>query len=357
MKPVILLGEGARGADIEKVMRLGCPILTTWQAIDLVDNTNAHYFGRPGLYGQRLANKVLYEADEVIVIGARLSVWTIGYGQWTKAKSITVCDIDREELDRHRNYARYNGSASMYIDHMIPFDCQHWLFECLEWAAELPWIESPTHNDPEGHIHSHRFVDRLQTFFTKDEIIVTDMGSAMVSAFQVLRIKPPQRLLTSGGLGEMGVALPAAIGAAFASGKRVICLHCDGGMMMNIQELQTIIHHNLPIKIIIFDNCGYEMIKGTQRNLKLSKIGVDAESGVSFPDYRRLAHAWGFAATDVYTWDDFERAIPAMMAYQGPSVVVFHMDENQQLLPKIQPVLNPDGTITPPRFDQLSPIL
>jgi acetolactate synthase-1/2/3 large subunit len=357
MKPVILLGEGARNADMGKVARLNCPILTTWQAIDLFDNTHPNYFGRPGLYGQRLANKILYEADEVFAIGARLSVWTIGYGEWTKAAHVTIVDIDRGELARFPHYLKFNGSAEMFIEHMNPFECQPWLFECWQWAAELPWVESPTHDDPPAHIHSHRFIDRLQKFFIKDEIIVTDMGSAMVSAFQVLRIVPPQRLLTSGGLGEMGVALPAAIGAAFASGRRVICLHCDGGMMLNIQELQTIIHHNLPIKIFIFDNRGYEMIKGTQRNLKLEKIGVDAESGVSFPDYRRLAHAWGFAATDIYTWDDFERAIPAMMVYEGPSIAVFHMDENQQLLPKIQPVLNEDGTITPPRFDQLSPIL
>ena len=357
MKPVILLGEGARGADIEKVMRLGCPVLTTWQAVDLVDNTHTNYFGRPGLYGQRIANKILYEADEVFVIGARLSVWTIGYGQWTKASQIHICDIDGQELAQHTDAIRYNSSAEFFIEKMHPFYCQTWLFECWKWAAELPWIESPTHDDPKGFIHSHQFVDALQRFFSQNEIIVTDMGSAMVSAYQVLRIKPPQRLMTSGGLGEMGVALSAAIGASFGSGGRVICLHCDGGMMMNLQELQTIMHHELPIKIIVFENKGYTMIKGTQDNLKMKRTSVSPDSGVSFPDYRRLAQSFGFASCDVTTWDEFNTAVPQMFATNFPSLIVYHMHPEQKLLPKIQPVINADGTIMPPRFDKLSPQL
>ena len=358
MKPVILLGEGARDADLEKVMNLECPVLTTWQAKDMVDNGHRNYFGSPGLYGNRIANKILYEADEVFVIGARLSVWTVGYGQWTKASQIHVVDIDREELGKHLDVIRFNCSAAFYIDKMKPFYCKSWLSECWQWANELPWIESPTHDDPTGYIHSHQFVDVLQRFFSKDEIIVTDMGSAMVSAFQTLRLKPPQRLMTSGGLGEMGVALSAAIGASFGSGKkRVICLHCDGGMMMNLQELQTIIHHNLPIKIIVFENKGYTMIKGTQDNMNMKRTSVSPDSGVSFPDYRRLAQCFGFASCDVTTWDEFNKAIPQMFATDYPSLIVYHMDPEQKLLPKIQPVVLADGTIMPPRFDKLSPQL
>lgn len=355
-KPVILLGEGARGADMDKVMNLSVPVLTTWQAMDLVDNNHPNYFGRPGLYGQRLANKVLYASNDVIVIGARLSVWTVGYGKFNETGNIRICDIDREELTRFPFAQKYNGSAKMFIDHLMLHSDKDWLLQCYEWKDKLPWVESPTHDDPPNGIHSHRFVDELQKHFGPDEVIVTDMGTAMVAAFQVLRLKPPQRILTSGGLGEMGVALPAAIGASFARNKgRVICLHCDGGLMLNLQELQTILHHNLPIKIIIFDNRGYEMIKGTQRNLNLAKIGVDKESGVSFPDFRRLAHAWGFAACDVTTWEDFHKAVPTMFAVEGPSVLVYHCDN--PLLPKIQPIVQKDGSITPPRFDQLSPQL
>ena len=188
MKPVILIGEGARGVHINKLLSLKCPIVTTWQAADIIDNNHKLYFGRPGLYGQRLANKVLYEADEVHVVGARLSVWTIGYGEWTKAKNITVCDIDVNELKRFKNYTRYQGRAKDYIENLSPFECPEWVEECRKWASELPLVESPTHDDPEGRIHTHRFMDRLQHFFSEDEIIVTDMGSAMAVSYTHLTL-------------------------------------------------------------------------------------------------------------------------------------------------------------------------
>jgi acetolactate synthase-1/2/3 large subunit len=163
--------------------------------------------------------------------------------------------------------------------------------------------------------------------------------------------------MTAGGLGEMGCALPGAIGASFARGKgEVIAFIGDGGMMMNLQELATIWHHQLPIKILVIENDGYSMIKGTFANMKLPRKGVSNATGLSFPDFVLVAVAFGMPACDVWDWEDFDEAIPALLAAKGPSLVVVHIDPEQRFVPRLQPVIK-DGKITPARFDQLSPIL
>ncbi len=160
------------------------------------------------------------------------------------------------------------------------------------------------HDDTNGFMNSYRFMERMNKDIADNEIIVTDMGTALLSAHQVLDIKPPQRLMTSTGLGEMGFGLPAAIGASFGANKQqVLCLNCDGGMMMNLQELQTIVHHELPIKIVIFNNDGYLMIKNSQKSLFDGRYTCsDKKSGVTCPDYTKLGKAFGFETYQLHNW-------------------------------------------------------
>ena len=124
--------------------------------------------------------------------------------------------------------------------------------------------------------------------------------------------------------------------------------------MLNLQELQTIAHHELPVKIIVYENEGYLMIKHTQKNAKMQRAGSDAKSGVSFPDYRRLAQDFGFFSADIWTWEDFAKAIPRLFTVRKPALVVYHMDPEQPLVPRLMHFL-PDGS--KPRFEQLSPLL
>jgi len=155
----------------------------------------------------------------------------------------------------------------------------------------------------------------------------------------------------------MGCGLPAAIGASFARDKgEVLCLVGDGGMMMNIQELQTIVHHRLPVKIIVFENDGYLMIKHTQTAAGSALSSVNAATGVSCPSFRQLAQAFNMPAADVRTWDDFDRALPQLFNARGPALVEYHMAPEQPLVPKLNPVYV-DGKATSPKFDQMSPIL
>lgn len=349
-RPVILLGNGARGSNVGRLLTLGVPILTSWQAKDLVDNKHPSYIGSPGIYGQRAANKVLHEADQVVAIGNRLAIWNVGHEGIRKDQQLIQVEIDKDEL---RSGIHVLGDCKNFVEALPKADCPDWYDKCLAWKATYSLIES-AHKD-NGYINSYRFVDRLQYFLRPDEVIATDMGTAHICAHQVLRLKPPQRIISSGGLGEMGCGLPLAIGASFARNKgEVLCLVGDGGLMMNLQELATIVHHELPIKIIVFRNDGYLMLKHTQKNAGAKLHGVDKSTGLSCPSFRALAHAWGMPACDLKTWSDFDRAIPRLFAAKGPALIEYHMHPEQPLVPKLM-YTTVDGKQVFDRLDSMSP--
>ncbi len=364
-KPVLVIGHGLRMAGAAhlapKLLELGIPVLTSWQAIDLVDNYHPNYFGRPGIYGQRVANKILREADHIVSIGCRLPIWMVGYEGFPWDARLTVCDIDVKEITKHPRAEVVLEDAEVFAQELIshgPHSCDEWLNQCDDWLTQWPWLEPVTHDSTDNYINSYQFLRAVESYLRPNEIIVTDMGSALIGAHQLFRLRPPQRLMTSGGLGEMGCALPAAVGASFASGKgEVLCLHCDGGMMMNLQELQTIVHHRLPIKIIVFENKGYLMIKKTQENLGFERSGVDPSSGLSCPNFRRLAQSMGIQAADVFHSSEVKPLLDQLFAAEGPALLVFHMDPEQPLWPKLNPIKRADGTIGSPDFADLSPRL
>lgn len=355
-RPVFLIGEGCRHADLTNVIESGIPVLSSWQAADLIDNRHSNYFGRPGVYGQRCANKILYEADMITSIGCRLSPFTIGHAGLRPEQHLIMCDIDSAELARFPKAERHCEQARAFIERLgksYRFS-NDWTLQCYKWRNEYPWQEHEK-TTAGGYIDSYAFIDHLQARFREDEVIVTDMGTALTAAYQVLRLRPPQRLLTSGGLGEMGVALPAAVGASFARGKgEVICLHCDGGMMLNLQELQTIVHHNLPIKIIVFSNDGYGMLKHTQKTQGMKYSGVDRASGVSCPDFRRIANAFGIYSGKVSNWLEVDHGLHELFATKGPVILEVETDPEQTQLPKLSYEMV-DGVQQFNRFDQMSP--
>lgn len=363
-RPVILVGHGCRmaGVDMEKLTALGVPLIFSWQAMDLLDSDHPLNFGRCGLYGQRTANKVLYNADFVLALGCRMSIWQCGYepkGFAPNARVVMV-DIDQTELDAKPWAGHIKMDAKEFVEEIADErpETDQWRFQCGQWRQQFPWVESPTHDDANGYIHSHRFMERLQPYLKPNQVIVTDMGTAMIAAHQVLRLKPPQRIMTSGGLGEMGVALPAAIGASFARDKgEVLCLHCDGGLQMNIQELATIAYHKLPIKIIVFENDGYAMIRATQKNANYERFATDTKTGVWCPHATRISEAYGIRSREISEWSQFDDNLKDMFACNEPFLISVAIDPEQLMLPKMNPIRMPDGTKGSPRFDQLSPIL
>jgi acetolactate synthase-1/2/3 large subunit len=368
------LGHGIRLAGAEKQIAplldlLGVPALVSWAGIDMVDSTHPLVFGRAGVYGQRAANFILQNCDYLLTIGTRLAIPQIGYdlAELARGARIDVVDIDATEVVKHKARAQEMlvCDASVFIQALTARLAQHvitarpgWLARCNAYQDQFPWV-GPEHDDQGGFMNSYRFMERLNGFFKKDQIVVTDMGTALLCGHQVLQIRDGQRLMTSTGLGEMGYGLPAAIGVSIALERgEVMCLNCDGGMMLNLQEMQTIAHHKLPIKLFIFNNDGYLMIKHTQNALfKTGYVGTDRASGISCPDFAKIAAAFDMPAFQIRSWDECDETLAKVQAATGPVVCEVFMHPEQLFSPKLSLVAKPDGTLVSPPLEDLSPLV
>lgn len=375
-RPVFWLGHGVRlsGSEEKIVSLLGkykFPTLVTWAGIDMLDDSHPLNYGRAGVYGNRSANFVLQNSDLVIAIGNRFAIPMIGYeySEFAREAKIIQVDIDGSELKKTQELTDVSieSDAGVFIDEILKhadnlkiesLELEKWTNTCNGYRARYPYI-GPEHSDKNGFINSYCFIDKLSDHFKSNQIITTDMGTALLSGHQAIRLRKGQRLMTSTGLGEMGYGLPAAIGASFASQKgEVICLNCDGGMMMNLQELQTVVHHQLPIKIFIFNNEGYLMIKHTQKNLfKGRYVGTDQSSGVSCPDFSKIADAFQIKYYSINTWSDFEDIVPKIQKEKRPIICDIFMDPEQYFYPKLSLAVNDDGVIISPPLEDLSPLL
>jgi acetolactate synthase-1/2/3 large subunit len=373
-RPVLWLGNGIRlagAADRVKTLisRLGIPTLVSWAGIDMVDSDNPLVYGRAGVYGQRCANFVLQNSDLVLAIGTRLAIPQVGYviDELARDAELVVVDVDESEAKKlgPRVVLPIVADAGVFISGLLDALGSEslkapgaWTAQCETYRKRYPWI-GPEHTDQAPFINSYLFMEKLVGHFKPDQVIVTDMGTALLSGHQVIKTRDGQRLMTSTGLGEMGYGLPAAIGASFARDRgEVMCLNCDGGMMMNLQELQTVTHHKLPIKLFIFNNDGYLMIKHTQKNLYAGRsVGVDRTSGVSCPDFSKLAKAFDFPAYQIRTWEDFDRVLPLVQAETGPVICEVFMHPMQYFVPKLSLAVRSDGSIVSPPLEDLSPLL
>ena len=375
-RPVLWLGNGIRlaGAEdrvLQLVDTLGIPTLVSWQACDILDSNHPLCFGRAGVYGQRAANFVLQNCDALICIGTRLAIPQVGYDltEFARAARIAMVDIDSEELLKlgDRIDLPILSDAGNFIDQLLSdtgksYTRPNWINQCEVYRADYPFV-GPEHADMQdasgrSFINSYPFMQSLEKHFHDDQIVVTDMGTALLSGHQVLKFKAGQRMLTSTGLGEMGFGLPGAIGAAIGAGREVLCLNCDGGMMLNLQELQTIAHHKLPIKIIIFNNDGYLMIKHTQKALFAGRYsGSDRKSGVTCPDFAKVAYAFDIPSFQIRTWEDVETILPEVLAIDGPVICEVFTHPEQPFVPKLSLVQQTDGSIISPPLEDLSPLL
>jgi Thiamine pyrophosphate-requiring enzymes [acetolactate synthase, pyruvate dehydrogenase (cytochrome), glyoxylate carboligase, phosphonopyruvate decarboxylase] len=375
-RPVFWLGHGIRlagGQDlIPELLELSpFPTLMSWAGIDMLPDDHPLNYGRAGVYGNRAANFVVQNADLVIAIGTRLAIPMIGYehSEFAREAKLVQVDVDQQELDKLVDMVdiAVKADAAVFLRSLIA-KLQHsaipssqinaWLEICNNYRNRYPFI-GPEHADTNGFINSYRFIDKLSDYFKDDEIVVTDMGTALLSGHQALKLKAGQRLMTSTGLGEMGYGLPAAIGASFARDRgEVVCLNCDGGIMMNLQELQTVVHHQLPIKIFIFNNDGYLMIKHTQKNLFQGRYSAsNKQSGVSCPDFKKIAAAFEIPYFAINDWNELEQIMPRVMAATTPIICDVFMDPEQYFYPKLSLAIKKDGSIVSPPLEDISPLL
>ena len=364
-RPVILAGHGIKLSKSVELFRsrmksLNIPTLLTWSAIDIIDHNNPLFFGSPGVYGQRSANFIFQKCDLLITLGTRLTIPQTGYDMKEVARNATIVmvDIDESEFKEFVDLP-IRADCGGFLEKMsgVKSSCDSWIQECQSIREEFPIVDK-NHKD-DAFPNSYRMIQEISNYLKPNQIIVTDMGTALLSGHQSIHLGGDMTMFSSYGLGEMGYGLPAAFGAAIGGkGREVLCLNCDGGMMMNIQELQTIVQHKLPVKIVIFNNDGYLMIKHTQKMLfKGNYTAVDENTGIVLPDYMKVAKAFGYEGYRIKTWNEFHFYFPRFMDYEGPAICEVFMPPNQDFIPKVKGVVQMDGSIFAPPIEEMSPLL
>ncbi len=369
-RPVILLGNGVHlaGAEAEagKLLDLDIPILTSWNASDLFDSSHPHYIGRPGLIGDRAANFTIQNADVILAVGTRLTIPMIGHSTELfapKAKIIMV-DIDETEMEKstlHVDLPIVDDAGDFLVRFLEQTDNEpqwaEWLARCQQWKREYP-VVLPEYYDNKDGVNSYVFIEELAKHIADDAIIVTDVGTAFVCTMQCMPMTGEQRLFHTSGIAPMGYGLPAAIGAYFAShGERqIICICGDGGIMFNLQELQTIAHHRLPIKIFVLCNDGYLTMQHTQLNHFKRESAASKRSGVSCANFMAVAHAFKIEPS-ICT---MQRAVPVVLddvlQEPGASLCQVNMPKGQILQPRVQSRMV-DGRFMPVNIADLWPHL
>lgn len=378
-RPVILIGSGVRLSGAYQTFlrvaeRLDIPVVTGWNAHDALWNDHPLYAGRPGTVGDRGGNMVTQSADLLLVLGSRLNIRQVSYNwqSFARAAYKIWVDIDPAEL----------AKPTVRPDLPIVADLAQWL-PALE-AALATWpYRGPTgaHRQwlawararvakfpvvlPEYRCHgpsNHPYV-ALENLFDQldaDDIVVTGNGSACVVSFQVAWLQKGQRLWTNSGCATMGYDLPAAIGVWAATGgsRRIICITGDGSIMMNLQEMQTIAGYGMPVKVFLINNSGYVSIFQTHRNFFNGvEVGGGPKSHVTFPDFAKVSAAFGFAYARAATPSDLPGAIAATLGAPGPALCEIIVDEHVPFAPKLGSKAHPDGRITSPPLEDLSPFL
>jgi acetolactate synthase-1/2/3 large subunit len=375
-RPVLLAGHGIRLAkalpEFQKLIeKLQVPVLTTWNAIDLLPSDDELYAGRPGTYGQRGANFVIQNSDFLLSIGSRLSIPQVGYdySQFARAAKKVYVDIDPLELNKFSIPAdlAIQADAKRFIVALLkildekyqPQDFLQWQKRCHDWQKQYP-IDLREYENQQGFVNVFHFISVLSEELSENEIIIpTASGSGFTSSHQALKIKRGQRCFTSNGFAEMGFDLPGAIGACIALNKpRVVTVTGDGGVQMNIQELQTIIHHKLPIKLFILNNRGYLTIRHTENALfNGMESGTGPETGVSLPDMLRLGEVYGFKTYQISTHAHMRETIRTVLDTSGPVLCEVIMDPVQPLTPKTSFKQLADGRMVSPPLEDLYPFL
>jgi acetolactate synthase I/II/III large subunit len=366
-RPLILGGmgiklSGAKNKFKQFINTTQIPTTLSWSGIDLLSTNHLNNYGRFGLYGQRAANFIAQNADLIIVLGSRLALPQVGYdfSQFARGAKIVVVDIDELELNKYERTIKYNHDVSLVLDKLlenitkIKPNISEWKNKCDYYRNEYPIINDDYKDDK--YVNSYSFVNALTQQLSDDEIIVTDMGTGLLSGHQAGHLKENQTMFTSQGLGEMGVGLPYAIGAAFAEpNKQITCLNCDGGIMMNLQELQTIVQHNLPVKIFVFNNDGYLMIKHTQKLFFQGRYNaVDKNTGIVLPEFERIAYGFKIPYARI---DKIEDLDTINLDYKGPVIIEVFMDPEQNFIPKVKGVILEDESIFAPPLEEMSPLL
>lgn len=376
-RPIILIGTGVRLAKaeneiLELINMLKFPFLYSWNAQDLVSHDDPLYMGSPGVFGVRYANFAVQNCDLLLAIGSRLSIAQTGhnYKAFARAAKKIAVDIDKNELEKGTVTIDLpiHCDAKVFLVELLRqlkihpnFTLKNiapWVERCQQWKARYP-IVLPAYREEQAYVNSYVFIDILSEELTSSDVIALGVGTAFTGTFQSFKAKRGQRLFHSGGAAPMGYCLPAAIGTCFGIGKRrAICITGDGCIQLNIQELQTIVYHNLPIKIFMYNNQGYLTIRITQDGWLNSNYQASSQDcGLSFPDMQKICQAYGLKTERIEHNKDIRDKIRSVLASDGPMFCEVMMDPAQPLIPYLTYGKKADGSSYPLPLEDMYPLL
>ena len=367
-KPLLIVGNGVRLANAVNQMKAfmdftKIPTITGINGNDLVNEDYEHYCGRFGVLGQPAGNHILQKSDLIICVGSRLTIKQTGYDHEDFGRNAykVYVDIDPDELKKENLHPDMAicSDAREFFNAMLrnaarTGDIAEWQQECKEIFSKQRMVLDK-HIENEKYVSNYVLIDRLSELNDGEIPIVTSDGSANVVTMHAMRLRGDQRMFTNTGCAAMGYGLPAAIGACFANDKNpVVCLEGDGSLQMNIQELQTIVHHNLPIKLIVMNNDGYLSIKMTQESyLGGRMVATGPSSGVSFPDLEKIANAYGLRYFKISKNHEIDDVLKEVLSYDGPLLCEAMSDPDEIHEPKVVGKPQPDGSIIPGKLDDM----
>lgn len=373
-RPLFLAGNGIHIARAEKLLaevleKMPFPIVLPNCAKDLVPETHPCNLGVFGTAGQRRANFAVQNADCIFSLASGINITKAGFnykGFAPKAKKVLV-DIDEGQLHHQviQPDLAIQADINAFLTELLrQIDASgvtfspsaKWLEACTRWKERYPIILDDFYRDKD-HVNTYVFVDKISDLLSPEDVVVAGNGTEEVSYWQAFKVKPGQRTMISGNWGAMGWDLPAAVGACIGSGRRTICLTGDGSLQWNVQELLTIKHHNLPVKIFVFNNRGYTCIRQTQTSFFGRFVGADEASGVSNPDFAHLAAAYGLKYFSIGTNAEIEDGIESALQADGPTLCELNIAVEQGITPKASAFRREDGTLESRPLEDMAPFL
>lgn len=375
-RPVFHAGYGIRlSGGYEKFRevaeKLNIPIVTYWNAVDLIEDNNPLYCGRAGNMGDRPGNWAIQNADLILAVGTRISIRQVGYNwkTWARAAEVIMVDVDQAELKKptlHVEMPIWADAKDFLtrLDAELPSKLRKtddWNETCERWKKEYPAVLPRQWEENGETANVYAFVRYLSSQLPENSLTAVSNGACCVVGNQAYVIQKGSRMANNSAIASMGYGLPAAIGTCIGGGRRTtICLEGDGSIMMNLQELQTVLTNKLPIKLFLINNSGYHSIRLTQNNLfhDHCKVGIGEESGdLSFPDFEKIAKAFGYPYYSAHSNAEMKQAVDTVLKTDGPVFCEIFTDTKQVWEPKSSTKRLEDGTLISPPLEDLAPFL
>lgn len=370
VRPVIICGQGVRLSkaipEFKRFIRkYNIPVVASRLGIDILPSSHPLYIGRIGNKGDRAGNFALQNSDLVISLGSRLSVSSTGHEYNTFAREAKRVVIDIDPLEHKKNTVKIdlfiNSDICNFLrslENISLNDTSGWVNKCMGWKKSWP-VCLPQHKNDKKGINLYYFINQLSKKLKNGAVVISDAGSAFYATSQGILLKQGQRYITSGGQAEMGYTLPAAIGVCFANNrKETIGITGDGSFQMNLQELQTVVHYKLPVKIFIWNNNGYLSIRSTQSKFFNGRlIGTDESCGISFPSVKRIARAYGIEYYYVRQSNKLGGVISRVLNEKGPVICEVMCQKDQEIVPTVVSIRREDGTMVSKPLEDMYPFL